>query len=83
MIKHLWTVLHYKICLVVLCLAIYGNVVSQNVQTTSGPEMATGFYAEGKIYVVIGVIVIILAGLFIFLVRIDRRITKMENDLKK
>ena len=40
---------------------------------------ATGFRAEGKIYVVMLVSVTILAGLFIYLIRLDKKITKLEN----
>lgn len=49
--------------------------------SSEGPEMATGFYAEGKIYVVIGVIAIILTGIFIYLNKLDRKIKKIENEI--
>ncbi len=42
-------------------------------------EMADGFRSEGKIYVVVGVILIILIGLFVYLFRMDRRIKKLEE----
>lgn len=45
-------------------------------------EMADQFRAEGKIFVVIAVIGIILAGLFVYLFRLDRKITKLEKRLK-
>lgn len=45
-------------------------------------EMADQFRAEGKIFVVIAVIGIILAGLFVYLFRLDRKITKLEKHLK-
>jgi CcmD family protein len=45
-------------------------------------EMADQFRADGKIYVVIAVISIILIGLFIYLFRLDRKITDLENRLK-
>jgi hypothetical protein len=46
-------------------------------------EMADGFRADGKIYVVIAVLVTILAGLFYTLVRIDKRITKLEKEVEE
>ena len=46
-------------------------------------EMADAFRSDGKIYVVIAVILIILIGLFSFLFRIDSKISKLENRLKK
>lgn len=41
----------------------------------------TGMRAEGKIYVVLAVVLTILAGLFIYLIRIDRKISKLEKGL--
>ncbi len=35
-----------------------------------------------KIYVVVGVIAIIFIGIVIFLVRLDRKLTKLENQIK-
>lgn len=45
-------------------------------------EMADQFRADGKIYVVIAVMSIILAGLFIYLFRLDRKITDLEKRIK-
>lgn len=45
-------------------------------------EMADQFRADGKIYVVIAVISIILVGLFVYLFRLDRKVTNLENRLK-
>ena len=43
-------------------------------------EMADSMRSEGKIYVVIAVILTILAGLLFYVWRLDRKITKLEND---
>jgi hypothetical protein len=43
-------------------------------------EMADGMRQSGKIYVVIAVILTILAGLIFYLVRIDRKITRLEKE---
>lgn len=40
---------------------------------------ATGLRAEGKIYVVLVVSVTVLIGLFIYLIRLDRKINKLEK----
>ncbi|MEY3645576.1 MAG: hypothetical protein RL127_284 [Bacteroidota bacterium] len=45
-------------------------------------EMADQFRADGKIYVVIAIVSIILAGLFIYLFRLDRKITDLEKRIK-
>jgi hypothetical protein len=42
-------------------------------------EMADGFRADGKIYVVVGVLAIILTGLIVYLYRLDRKIGRVEK----
>jgi len=44
-------------------------------------EMADGLRAEGKIYVVVAIILIILLGLFAYLFRIDGKLKKLENKI--
>lgn len=46
-------------------------------------EMAEGFRANGKIYVVIVVLLLILAGLIFYVSRLDRKINKLEKDFNK
>lgn len=43
------------------------------------PEMADALRSNGKIYVVVAVVVTILLGLFIYLFRLDRKISKLER----
>jgi CcmD family protein len=45
--------------------------------------MADTFRSEGKIYVVIGVIVLIFAVLFAYLVYLDVRLKRLEKENKK
>lgn len=47
---------------------------------TQGPEMADALRANGKIYVVVTVLATIFAGIIIFLVRLDRKMTKIEKN---
>jgi ABC-type Fe3+ transport system permease subunit len=42
-------------------------------------EMADTFRAEGKIYVVLAVILVIMAGLFAYLFMLDKKITALEK----
>jgi len=50
------------------------------------PLMAWGqeddklMYGNGKIYVVVAVIAVIFVGLALYLVLLDRKITKLENE---
>lgn len=46
-------------------------------------EMADQMRADGKIYVVVATIGLILAGLFMFLFWLDRRISKLEKEQTK
>jgi len=45
-------------------------------------EMADELHQNGKIYVVVGVIAIIFAGLFVYLMVLDRRLSKLEKQRK-
>ena len=46
-------------------------------------EMADKMRSNGKIYVVIAVILTILTGLILYLVRLDRKISRLEQSGKK
>ena len=45
-------------------------------------EMADLLQGNGKIYVVVGVIAIIFVGIVVYLITIDRRLTKIEKEEK-
>ena len=44
-------------------------------------EMADVMRSNGKIYVVVGIVMIVLAGLITYLFILDRKITRLENRL--
>ncbi len=46
-------------------------------------HMADLFRSEGKIYVVLAIILIILVGLFFFLFSIERRVDRIEKSRLK
>ena len=46
-----------------------------------GVEMADTMKANGKIYVVVAVMLTILAGLVLYLIRLDRKISKLEKNI--
>ncbi len=46
-------------------------------------EMADKFRGEGKIYVVIAVILIILAGFFFLLFKLDKRAKRLEEEVSE
>jgi CcmD family protein len=43
-------------------------------------EMADTMRSSGKIYIVVGIVVIILFGLFAYLFLLDRKISKLEKE---
>lgn len=45
-------------------------------------EMADLMMQDGRIYVVVGVLLIILIGLLLYLISIDRKLGKLENQVK-
>ncbi len=46
-------------------------------------DMAEDFRGEGKIYVVIAVILIILIGIFVMLFKLDRRTKRLEKEVRE
>jgi CcmD family protein len=48
---------------------------------TAQPEMADTMRSEGKIYVVVAILLIIFGGLIGYLVMLDRKVTRIEKKL--
>jgi CcmD family protein len=48
--------------------------------TANGVEMADALRRNGKIYVVVAVILAIFLGIIIYLIRLDRKISKLEKN---
>lgn len=66
--------------LVGICLIICFSAFSVFAQDSSPVQMADGLRSNGKIYVVVAVCLTILCGLFLYVMRLDRKIRKIEND---
>src|SRR5262245_60242714 len=45
-----------------------------------GPEMADGMRQEGKIYVVVAIVLTVAIGLIVYLFIIDRKVSRLEKD---
>jgi hypothetical protein len=58
---------------------LFSGLSALSQQQSNGVEMADTLRSNGKIYVVVAVLLIILTGLIIFLIRIDRKISKLEK----
>jgi CcmD family protein len=50
--------------------------------TKEKPQMAGLMRSNGKIYVVVAVLLIILIGLFIYLINLDRKLSRLEKEAK-
>jgi hypothetical protein len=51
-------------------------------QDNAGQDPHAGLRAGGKIYVVLAVVVTILLGLIAYVIRLDRKISKLEKQTK-
>jgi len=69
---------HFKKILAFIVFALLQiNLLAQD--STEKATMADMMRSNGRIYVVIAVILTILIGLLLYLVRLDRRINRMEK----
>ena len=51
-------------------------------ETNAQPQMADAMRADGKIYVVVAILGLIVLLLLIYLFSIDRKVTKLEREQK-
>jgi CcmD family protein len=79
--KNNWLSRAFALLLPLLLLA--GTALAQATAATADqPEMADALRASGKIYVVVLVIVIIISGLLLYLVRLDRKVSRLEREVE-
>jgi hypothetical protein len=66
-----------------LIVSIFQSIIlfAQN-QPTEVVEMADTMRSNGKIYVVVLVLGVILAGIIVYLIKIDSKVSKIEKSLK-
>lgn len=65
-----------------LCLAVF-LMASAAANAQQSAEMADVMRSNGKIYVVVGVILIIIIGLFVYLFSLDKKVSRLEKNLEK
>ena len=61
---------------------LFCTMISFFANAQEAPEMADSFRQDGKIYVVTAVIAIIFVAIVAYLVVIDRKVKKLEDDIK-
>ena len=59
---------------------LFINFLSNAQETTDTVDMADTMRSNGKIYVVVAVILTIFAGIIIYLIRLDKKMTKLEKN---
>jgi hypothetical protein len=64
---------------IILFLSVFFTSLSVMAQDNS-VEMADTMRSNGKIYVVVAVILTIFAGIILYLIRLDRKISKLEKN---
>jgi hypothetical protein len=67
--------------LTLFLLALQVPVFAQEAAAGS-PDMAEGLRSSGKIYVVVLVLATIFAGIIAFLIYLERRLSRLEQDAK-
>jgi len=77
--------MHKTACFVLFLASFLLSVISAAAQGNDGNpnvEMADVLRSNGKIYIVVAVLVTILAGLFLYVIRLDRKISRLEKEAK-
>jgi hypothetical protein len=78
--------MHKKFCLTGLFLrSLFSGLKSwaQDSSRSTQPEMVDTLRSNGKIYVVVAVLSLILLGLFLYLIQLDRKIRNLEKTNRK
>jgi hypothetical protein len=57
--------------------------INENDYQNSTVEMADVMRSEGKIYVLVGIIGIVLAGILVYVINTDRKVSRLEKALKE
>lgn len=71
----------YRLVLVIYLFTITIAVTAQSgADENEKVQMAEGMRSSGKIYVVVAVLMVILAGLFFYLLQLDRKLKRLEKD---
>ena len=61
-------------------LLVFASFVALSQDSTGNAQMANVMRSNGKIYVVVAVILTIFFGIIIYLIRLDRKLTRLEKN---
>lgn len=65
----------------ILFIAFAGTAIAQ--MPNDNVDMADTMRASGKIYVVITVLSVVFIGIIVFLISIDRKVSKLEKEISE
>jgi CcmD family protein len=68
---------------IALIAGLFACLFAKAQEAASRPEMADALRANGKIYVVVTVLLIIFIGIVVYLISIDRKATRLQNELNE
>jgi uncharacterized membrane protein YidH (DUF202 family) len=71
------TVKNVLLCILPGLMSALGS--AQDTAARQAVPMADGLRASGKIYVVVAVLLTILAGIFLYLIMLDKKISRLEK----
>lgn len=77
-----------KILIIVLMMFSFGAIAQEKIPVNESDysnksvDMADAMRSDGKIYVLVGVIVLIFAGITVYLISTDRKISKLEKTIQ-
>ena len=69
--------------LVLSLLTALPNIILAQMPTNSEIEMADAMVANGKIYDVVGVLTIVFVCIVTYLIMLDKKVSKLEKQIKK
>ncbi len=69
-----------KLIKIVSCFVFTVLSTALYAQATTPPDALGVMRSNGKIYVVVAVVITILIGVFLYLFSLDRKITRLENN---
>lgn len=56
---------------------------SSTTAASSSPEMADVMRRDGKIYIVVAVLVTLLLGVLLYLIHLDKKVARLERELRQ
>ena len=71
--------MHKKLFALLLLFLGFMGLMARAQPDSQHVEMADQLRANGKIYVVVVVLIVILLGLILYVVRLDKKITRLEK----